>query len=216
MEVVRLMNLSQPLATVSPGLHGRVLAVLAGTDKPLTGRTVASLVQPHTSLRGVQVTLDDLLANGVVTREKAGRAYLYLLNHDHLAAAPILALANMRTELQDRISAEIIDWDPAPAAVWLFGSVARGEAGTDSDVDLLVARPDTVDADLPVWLEQVYTLSSHITRWAGNGCEVLELSSGELAAAVARDERLAVDLRRDAVPLAGAQPRALLRKRTIR
>jgi Nucleotidyltransferase domain len=210
------MKLSQPLATVSPGPHGRVLAVLARTDKPLTGRTVASLVQPHTSLRGVQVTLDDLVANGVVTLEKAGRAYLYSLNSDHLAAAPILALANIRTELQERISAEISIWDPAPAAVWLFGSVARGDVDTDGDVDLLVVRPDTVDEDLPAWLEQVDALGGHITRWTGNGCEVLELSRSELAAAVVRDERLVADLRRDAVPLAGAQPRALLRKKAVR
>ena len=201
---------------VRAGIHGRVLAVLARTDKPLTGRTVASLVQPHTSLRGVQVTLDALVANGVVSRERAGRAYLYTLNRDHLAAAPILALANMRPELQNRIRAEIDLWDPAPVAVWLFGSVARGEADTDSDVDLLVVSPDTVDPDLPAWLEQVDTLSSHITRWTGNGCEVLELSSSELAAAVARDERLIAELRHDAVPLAGAQPRVLLRKKASR
>lgn len=210
------MNLSQPLATVSPGLHGRVLAVLARTDKPLTGRTVASLAQPHTSLRGVQVTLDDLVANGVVSRERVGRAYLYTLNLDHLAAAPILALANMRTDLLERTSAEISAWDPVPDAVWLFGSVARGEVDTDGDVDLLVVRPDTVDQDLPVWLEQVDALSGQITRWTGNGCEVLEFSSSELAAAVVRDERLVADLRRDAVPLAGAQPRTLLRKKAVR
>jgi predicted nucleotidyltransferase len=209
------MNLSQPLATVSPGLHGRVLAVLARTDKPLTGRTVASLAQPHTSLRGVQVTLDDLVANGVVSRERVGRAYLYTLNLDHLAVAPILALANMRTELLERTSAEISAWDPVPDAVWLFGSVARGEADTDGDVDLLVVRPDTVDQDLPAWLEQVDALSGQITRWTGNGCEVLEFSSSELAVAVVRDERLVADLRRDAVPLAGAQPRALLRKKAV-
>lgn len=29
-----------------------------------------------------------------------------------------------------------------PVAVWLFGSAARGEAGPDSDIDLLVVVPD--------------------------------------------------------------------------
>lgn len=210
------MKLSQPLATVSPAIHGRVLAVLARTDKPLTGRTVASLVEPHTSLRGVQLTLDDLVLHGVVAREKAGRAYLYTLNRDHLAAAAIIALTNAYTELQDRIRAEIGNWRPAAVAVWLFGSVARGQADTGSDVDLLVVRPDTVDPDLAAWLEQVDTLRDHITRWTGNDCEILELSSSELAAAVAREESLVADLRRDAVRLTGAQPRALLRKQVIR
>jgi len=210
------MRFSQPLTTVSPGIHGRILTVLANTLKPLTGRTVASLVQPHTSLRSAQVTLDDLVANGVVTRERAGRAYLYTLNHGHLAAAPIIALANMRAELYDRIRAEVGAWDPAPAAVWLYGSVARGEAQTNSDVDLLVVRADTVDPDLPAWLEQVETLSSHITRWTGNDCDVLELSGSELAAAVTRDGRLVANLRHGAVALVGAEPRALLRHGAIR
>lgn len=210
------MQFSQPLATVFPGRHGRVLTVLANTHKPLTGRTVASLVQPHTSLRSVQVTLDDLVANGVVTRERAGRAYLYTLNSDHLAAAPIVALANMRTEMLDRIRAEVGAWDPPPVAVWLFGSVASGEADTDSDVDLLVVRPDTLDPDLPAWQQQADTLSSHISRWTGNDCVVLELSGSELAAAFERDERLVADLRRGAVPLAGAEPRTLLRQKAIR
>jgi len=78
--------LSHPFSTLCPGVRGGVLTVLAHTEKPLTGRTLASLTQPHASLRTVQTTLDDLVLNGVVLREHVGRAHSYTLNHSHLAA----------------------------------------------------------------------------------------------------------------------------------
>jgi len=76
--------LSHPFSTVCPGARGGVLTVLAHTEKPLTGRTVASLAQPRASLRTIQIALNDLVLNGVVLREQVGRAHLYTLNRDHL------------------------------------------------------------------------------------------------------------------------------------
>ena len=35
-----------------------------------------------------------------------------------------------------------------PARVYLFGSVARGDAGPDSDYDLLLVGPDTAPLEL--------------------------------------------------------------------
>jgi len=211
-----LVMLSHPFSTVCPGARGGVLAVLAHTEKPLTGRTVASLTQPHASLRTVQVTLDDLVLNGVVLREHVGRAHLYTLNRNHLAAPAILALANLRHELLDRIRNEVSTWVVESDATWMFGSAARGDADSDSDIDLLIVRPDSVDDGNQTWLQQVAQISEHVHDWTGNSCEVLELSVTELNAASERDDRLVADLRRDAVHVTGRTPRETLRRKAAR
>ena len=204
--------LSRPFSTLCPGARGGVLTVLAATEKPLTGRTVASLAQPRTSLRTVQTALDDLVLNGVVLREHVGRAHLYTLNRRHLAAPAVLGLANMRQELLDRLRSEVSAWAVEPEATWMFGSAARGDADAHSDIDLLIVRPDRVDGDEQTWLQQLSEISEHVHDWTGNACEILELSATELHAAARREDRLVAELRRDAVHVTGRTPRASLRQ----
>ena len=206
------MILSHPFSTLFPGARGGVLTVLAATEKPLTGRTVASLTQPHASLRAVQTALDDLALNGVVLREHVGRAHLYMLNRSHLAAPAVLGLANMRQELLDRIRTEVSTWAVESEATWMFGSAARGDADAHSDIDLLIVRPDHIDGDDLTWLQQILEISEHVHDWTGNACEILELSVTELNAASGRDDRLVTELRSDAVHVTGRTPRAALRR----
>ena len=115
------MQLSEPILAVSPSLHGRVLAVLARTDRPLTGRTVASLVRDG-SISGVQKTLDDLVRNGVVIAQPAGRAKLHSLNKEHMAYPAVNALAHLREGLIERISAEVDAWELEATAVSWWSS----------------------------------------------------------------------------------------------
>lgn len=205
------MMLSHPLTTICPGARGGVLAVLSGTEKPLTGRTVASLTQPHASLRAVQAALDGLVLHGVVLREHAGRAHLYTLNRSHLAIPAVLELANLREALLDRIRTEVSTWVVESEATWLFGSAASGRADVHSDIDLLVIRPDGVDDGDETWLRQISDIADHVHAWTGNVCEVLELSLTEVSEARGRGDRLVDELRRDAVHLTGRTPRAILR-----
>lgn len=210
------MQLSQPLSTVSPGLSGRVLTVLTRTNAPLTGRTVATLVRPPASQSGVQASLDDFVAGGLVLKEPAGRAYLYRLNHDHLAAGPVLALANLALTLLESMQGEVAAWQIQPVVLWMFGSTARGEASTGSDIDLLVMRPDDTDADHDLWATQLSTLSSRVYGWTGNACHVLELSAAELTVMADRGEQLVDELSRDAIALVGPPPRSMLRRKVTR
>jgi hypothetical protein len=48
-----------------------------------------------------------------------------------------------------------------------------------SDIDLLVVRPDTVDADDPQWRTQLDGLASSVTAWTGNDTRILEFSVRE-------------------------------------
>ena len=207
------MQFPEPLSSVVPGLHGRVLGVLARTDQPLTGRAVAGLLRAPASPSGVQKVLDDLVGNGVVVAAPAGRARLYTLNRDHVAYQAIDQLAHLRDRLLERIKAEAESWDVPAKAVWLFGSTARGQGDADSDLDLLIVRPDHVDESDPRWLRQIVTLTEHATAWSGNSCEVVEYSAQELRELISHGERLVTELRRDAVPIAGTSPQQTLNRK---
>ncbi|MGW5194104.1 nucleotidyltransferase domain-containing protein [Kribbella sp. NPDC004138] len=204
------MRFSEPMSSVVPGLHGRVLGVLARTDRALTGRAVAGLLHSPASPSGVQKVLDDLVDNGVVIAEPAGRARLYTLNRDHVAAPAIDQLARLRDVLLDRIKAEAEAWGIPAKAIWLFGSTARGQGDAASDLDLLIVRPDEVDESDPVWIRQVDTLAAHASLWSGNSCEVVEYSAQEVRDLISHKERIVSELRRDAVPITGSTPRQTL------
>jgi predicted nucleotidyltransferase len=207
------MQFPEPMSSVVPGLHGRVLGVLARTEQPLTGRAVAGLLRSPASPSGVQKVLDDLVKNGIVITEPAGRARLYTLNRQHVAYQAIDQLARLRELLLDRIKAEAKSWAVPAKAIWLFGSTARGQGGTDSDLDLLVVRPDEIDDSDPRWLEQLETLSAHASLWSGNSCEVVEYSAQEVRDLIDHGERLVTELRRDAIPIAGSTPRQILNRK---
>ncbi|HEX7211623.1 MAG TPA: nucleotidyltransferase domain-containing protein [Propionibacteriaceae bacterium] len=213
------MDLKNPIQSVIPSAHGAVLGVLARTNEPLSGRRVAELTTPKFAQTQVNQVLRKLAASGIVLLENRPPSNLYRLNHDHVAAEGILALARIWTTLVARIRAELNDWSMPPQAAWLFGSAARGDATAHSDIDMLLVVPDgglETEAIAEVWDRQTEALTEHIKAWSGNACEVLEVTRSELAAAVERDDRLVHDLRGQAVLLAGDDPRALLRKQALR
>jgi Nucleotidyltransferase domain len=205
------MNLSHPIESVIPSAHGPVLEVLATTAAPLTGRQVAGLVEGRLSPRRVADVLGELASAGLVSMTQAGSAHQYLLNREHLAAEAVLALAGLRTALVEAMANDAGSWEVPPVAVWLYGSVSRGEAGEDSDVDLCIIRPDAVDEDDRAWTTQVEQLRDRVLAWSGNNAEVLEYSPSALAALDAADDPIITSLRTDGRALFGPRPAQLLR-----
>ncbi len=197
------MDLGNPMSSVIPAVHGVVLEVLARSDRPLSGRQAAALVADLAGHRQVNVVLGQLTEAGLVLREHHPPAYLYRLNHDHVAAEAIIALSDLRGILLARMRNLANAWHPKSAALWLFGSAARGDGNPSSDVDVLVLRPDAQSAENPHWIAQSDHFSAQVRAWSGNNCEVLEYSEKEFAALVARGERLITELRRDAIRIAG-------------
>jgi predicted nucleotidyltransferase len=173
------MNLARPLEVVTPTVDADVLAVLAGAEASFTGRQVHQVAGRH-SERGVRNALQRLVTQGIVTRERVGAADRFTLNRDHLAAPHVEALANMRGELSARIRAELDAWRPEAEYVAMFGSAARGDMHADSDIDVLIVRPSSVEPDDDHWSAQIDTMSRHVTAWTGNDARVLELSADEL------------------------------------
>jgi hypothetical protein len=194
------MDLSHPLRVITPTLDGDVLAVLALADSTFTPGQVHRLL-PHYSDDGIRKVLRRLTGQGVVLADRAGNSYLYRLNRSHLAAGPIRALAELRATLLARIEQTLATWDPPPVYAALFGSAARGNMHTDSDIDLLLIRPDGCDRSR--WEESVAELARTVTAWTGNDTRVLEFSESEVRQFGA-DEPVLANVRDQGFTVAGS------------
>jgi DNA-binding transcriptional ArsR family regulator len=204
------VDVAHPYTAVVSGVDGAVLAVLAGTTAPLTGRQIARLASRGTS-PSVSAALDRLVEHGLVHRQVAGRAYLHTLNRDHVAAPVVEALAGLRAELLRRLRDALADWDPAPVHASMFGSTARADGDTSSDIDLLVIRPGGVDAEDDRWRDQVHTLAESVHAWTGNHAGISELAEADLAELRRRSPPVLWDIRSDGIDLAGVPVRSLFK-----
>jgi predicted nucleotidyltransferase len=203
------MDLSRPWALIRSPIDMEVLLVLLGTTRPLTGREVARLVRAG-SQPAVNAALRRLAEEGLVRAEEAGNAYLHTFNREHLGAQAVEMLAGIRRELERRLRAEIGEWEIKPAHVSMFGSAARGDGDTRSDIDLFVVRPADVPEDNPDWRDQLDRLSDHVHDWTGNRAVLSEVSVADVRR-LRRDRPPVVEeLRRDAITLAGPAPIELL------
>jgi predicted nucleotidyltransferase len=210
-----VLNHSVTDILIGGGRHGPVLHVLARTDVPLSGRQTAELTAGRAQQPRVNQVLRELAEAGIVSCERHASVHLYRLNRDHVAAEAILLLVNLRQRLIARMQEAVKGWSAAPIAVWIFGSAARGEGGSSSDIDVLVVRPDAIGMDDATWLHQLSDLSAAVTAWSGNDCQIVEFAKSELAELVAAGERLVDELRVDALTVFGPSPLRLLRRAKV-
>lgn len=203
------MDVSNPFIALMPSLDSAVLTVLARTTRPRTGREIAGVA--GRSPAGVRSVLERLVEQGLVDSERAGRAYVYTLNRDHLAAAAVEALASLRARLLDRLREEIAGWEVPPAHASLFGSAARGDGDSSSDVDLFVVRPRDTDEEDATWRAQLDSLAEGVRRWTGNNAGIAELSTDQLASLMERRPPVLKELDADAITLAGPDVGNVLR-----
>jgi predicted nucleotidyltransferase len=195
------MDFRNTLRVVSPTVDADVLRVLAGADAAFTGRQIHRLagVASH---EGIRRALQRLVAQGVVESEQVGRAFLYRLNRDHLAAAAIMTLSQLRQAFIQRLRDDLAGWSVQPHVAAIFGSVARGEATEESDVDLFLVRASGVDTDAPDWRAQIVGIESRASRWTGNDVRVLEYGLDEFRR-LRRTEPVLAEAMREGIVLVG-------------
>jgi predicted nucleotidyltransferase len=203
------MDVTRPYAAVSPALDTTVLAVLARTTRPLTGREIARLTG-RSSHSGVLDVLNRLAEHGLADRREAGRAWLYTLNREHLAAPAVEALAGMRETLLERIGEALSEWRPEPVHASLFGSAARGDGDTRSDIDVFLVRPSSVEEEDSAWAAQRDRLATEIRRWTGNRAGLIEVGEQDLDRLRAKRPPIVAELQRDAITLHGSPVADLL------
>jgi len=195
------MELNRPLAIVTPTLDGDVLTVLARHDATFTTGQLRRILTNY-SEEGIRRVLQRLSKQGVVHSYRVGNAFAYRLNRDHLAAEHITKLAGLMEILLHRIEDRLASWQCAPVYAAVFGSAARGCMTADSDVDLLLVRPD--DAPQDRWDEQVAQLCSDMSRWLGNDARALQFTAAEVADR-AHDEPVLRDVLTEGLTVAGSR-----------
>jgi hypothetical protein len=196
------MDFRRPLTLLTPTLDGDVLATLAAADVEFTGRELARHAR-HGSTEGIRRAADRLVGEGIVARRSVGGAHLYRLNREHIAAPWVEAMATLPEQLIDRLRLIIGEWEEAASVAFLFGSVARDEASSVSDLDLLVVRRSSCDADSGAWRSQLVALQQAATGLTGNDARVFEIGEGEIGEGRARV--VLEDASRDGVALLGSK-----------
>ena len=88
-------------------------------------------------------------------------------------------------------------------AAYLYGSLARREATSDSDVDVLLVFPD--DRDTEHIIDFAHGLSGSIEAWTGNRGQIYSVTRSELADMVRRGDSIVTSLRSDAMSLVGPE-----------
>lgn len=225
------MDLTDPTSAVTATLDGPVLAVLASSGKPLTAGEVTAQM-PRGSEVGVRRSLARLVEQGIVQATEMGRNRVHELNRDHIAAPVAMLLAGLRLELWKRLRAKLSAWKPRPIYACVFGSAARADGDSWSDIDLLLVhapfpgdsdprrRSSTLghqlagvasefwtvqltDKETAKWRRQVDELREQVRAWTGNPLQTVEMSSYEWAEHKRRRSSLYSEISRDAIQISG-------------
>ena len=133
---------------------------------------------------------------GLVETRTIGRAGIHTINESHVSIAPLRALVDPMTALKVSIN-EVVG--SQVEAVLIFGSIARGEATPNSDIDLAVIAAAGWDGRT--------NLEDIVRARFGNDCDVLVFTPAEFAELAAAGEPVVSDILRDGVALVGSKPR---------
>ncbi len=88
-------------------------------------------------------------------------------------------------------------WDNPPTRARLFGSTARADGDTSSDVDILI-----IHRDLAAPLEsEMESLRAAVRRWTGNHAQLVTVSESTWTQMTRDADPLVGSLRRDGIDL---------------
>jgi predicted nucleotidyltransferase len=108
--------------------------------------------------------------NGIVSEIPGG----FVLNRLHITAQAVEILADLHGELIRRIRSAVNTWKSEVLLVGLFGSAARRDGNSSSDIDILIVSEAQ---DLKELADQ---LASQVTTWTGNPAQIVAINRKEL------------------------------------
>ncbi len=199
------MDFRQPVSSLVPGATGRILEVLGRSSADLNASAVARLarVSPSQASR----VLPRLVELGVATARHVPPSSLYALNRRHLAAHAIEFLLDSPAKAIDRLRSLASRVSPAPASIAIFGSVARGTATVQSDIDVLVVRPMTVCEDDEDWNSSLALWAERVGSATGNPVRILEVDEDELTERFDADSAIWQDILAEGLTIVGTDLR---------
>lgn len=204
------MDWCAPEHALGGGLDPVVLRALWSAGRPMTGEQVARVARTG-SPRGVRYALGRLVDQGVVRASTVGSASVFELNTEHLAHPAIDAAFRALDPwglLRDRLGALVTGYgQPAEgASVAVFGSVARGDSGPGSDIDVLLVTRE----DRPETSDLTAHLAERVRAWTGQQVGVYLTTPARLAEARRAGDPIIESFARDAVTLVGPDVRTYL------
>ncbi len=187
----------------------RILRYLCRASGAHTGRAIGQAVQLSHS--AVHRALQPLTVREIVEAEPQGRAILYRLNEEHwLVKTGLRPLFDAELSFLPRLGEAIQRAAKVPLrSVILFGSVARGDARPDSDIDLLCltmapATRETAET-------QLLSAAPALRRQFGRPISCLVWSAAEFTRRSKSDDPLVRDILNTGDAIAGATLSQLIR-----
>lgn len=183
----------------------RVLRVLAVHGGSLAVSDIAQ--RAKLTLPSVRTALRRLLALDVATAIGAGRSMVCGLRHDHPLIPILVTLFRTEQEQATAVLGAVREaagrLEPAPWAVWLYGSVARGDDHAASDIDIaLVTTSTDPSAHADALREAVYRTRAALAERVS----VVTMSPADVRRAARGKTLFWEDMKRDAVVLLGDAP----------
>lgn len=200
------MDLRRPLDVITPTLDAEVLTVLASRpEHQVTTGDVQRLVERRfgevRSLPGIRRTLQRLAGQGIVAARRAGRVGVYWFDCEHIAAAAVIELAQLRERLIDRVARRVREWSVQPLYGAVLGeppsSSGADGASTSQDAFHVLLVPPALDRgdgdgsdrgdascgdglDGERWAVAVSGLVEDVHAWTGSDVVVHEIGVGRL------------------------------------
>jgi predicted nucleotidyltransferase len=206
------VDFAAPIQALIPGVQGRILAVLAQTSAELNLRTLARL--SGVSLAQASRVMPGLVELGVVERREVPPSALFHLVEGHVASRALLTLARARATVFEELGSSAGELSPPPVSVIVFGSLARGEARTTSDIDVVVVRPENVDEEDDGWHAGLERWRQKARQLTGNAVEVVEVGESDAARFLRGRRPLWTEVEREGIVVFGRTLAALKARRS--
>jgi len=121
----------------------KILRFLVKSHAELNGREIAkavglSHVKCHTVLR-------ELSVHGLINMRRVGKSVIYSIEPENILVKFFLApLYDKETRLVNILAKTIVKEfsSPRPVAIFLFGSIVKGQPRPNSDIDIFLIHPD--------------------------------------------------------------------------
>lgn len=185
---------------VIPGAQGKLLSVFAHTSTNLSTSTAARL--SGVSLAQTSRILPELARIGILERIDVPPSITYRFITDNLASKAISLLSRLReSAIEELRQLALAKVDPSVSLV-LFGSFARGEADSESDIDVLLVHPDD-DQELKGWSDGVEEWRHCAQLLTGNEVHLMAVNRSEIDFLLGSDRPLWLDILRDGIIISG-------------
>jgi len=180
----------------------KILRFLIRSQAELNGTQIAKAV----GLSHVKsnIALQELVAHGLITMRRIGRSCLYRLDQENIVIKKLLRpLFEKEYHLSDELKKIITgELKPAyPLSIVLFGSIVRGDARPNSDIDLLVVIPQ--DKNMAQAKREMERAGEKALKIFGNHLSPLVVKVDLFCKKYRRGEKLYVDAVKNGKPIYG-------------